>query len=231
MEDYYHKYIKYKTKYLELKSQLKNKQMGGKNREVIFHISGPSGAGKTTLGNKLKERFGNYIVVVDIDDLRKDFVKYRYGGYNKVWGKQNFKWDHRSYQKYIDKFVAKQTKPLVFVGLNHMPWWHKKLYYNMHGDYNYYIKLDSDTIFKQKCGRLIEKFTNEKDIIIKEIMDNEKETVKALQNDIKYECGYKETTQMNNIWNKDYQKQGYKIMSREKILEEVIEKLNRILDN
>ena len=41
---------------------------------IIIHISGVSGAGKTTLGNKLTEQFKNKIVVKDIDDLRRDFI-------------------------------------------------------------------------------------------------------------------------------------------------------------
>ena len=44
----------------------------------IIHISGPSGAGKTTLGEKLTKRFGKKITVKDIDDLRRDFIRYYY---------------------------------------------------------------------------------------------------------------------------------------------------------
>lgn len=33
---------------------------------MIIHISGLSGSGKTYLGNKLKEKFGNKIVVKDL---------------------------------------------------------------------------------------------------------------------------------------------------------------------
>ena len=41
----------------------------------IIHVSGPSGSGKTCLGNKLKEYFKSKIIVKDIDDLRRDFIK------------------------------------------------------------------------------------------------------------------------------------------------------------
>ena len=60
---------------------------------MIIHISGPSGSGKTTLGNKLKKRFGKPIVVKDLDDLRAEFVKKHYGGYDKIWDKKKFKWE------------------------------------------------------------------------------------------------------------------------------------------
>ena len=51
--DYIDKYIKYKKKYLKLKNA--NNQIGGGN--LIIHISGYQGSGKTTLGNKLKVVF------------------------------------------------------------------------------------------------------------------------------------------------------------------------------
>jgi len=43
--------------------------------KLIIHISGASGSGKTTLGNILKQQFKNEIIVKDIDDLKKDFIK------------------------------------------------------------------------------------------------------------------------------------------------------------
>jgi adenylate kinase family enzyme len=86
--------------------------------KLIIHISGASGSGKTTLGNKLKQQFKNEIVVKDIDDLKRDFIK---------------KFDIIQYQLYIDNFVKKHSlKPLIFVGLNNIPQWHKNHYYDMH---------------------------------------------------------------------------------------------------
>ena len=36
---------------------------------MIIHISGSSGSGKTTIGNKIKKIFNNKVVVFDVDDL------------------------------------------------------------------------------------------------------------------------------------------------------------------
>lgn len=44
--DYKDKYIKYKTKYLELKNIDINNQIGG-GKNIIIHISGFPGSGKT----------------------------------------------------------------------------------------------------------------------------------------------------------------------------------------
>jgi adenylylsulfate kinase-like enzyme len=72
--DYKNKYLKYKTKYLQLKNY---NQIGGKS-SLVIHISGPSGSGKTTLGNKLKEIYDDKIIVKDIDDLRQEFINLFY---------------------------------------------------------------------------------------------------------------------------------------------------------
>lgn len=221
----YYKYMKYKTDYLDLNIVLQG-GYDNKNNNLVIHICGASGSGKTTLGNKLKEKFGDKIVVKDLDDLRHEFVVHQYGyaGYDKFKFNKSDNWNKDAYQKWIDKYVSEQIKPLIFVGLNHMPWWHKNVYYNVHfkKDCNFFIRLDSDTIFKQKCKRFLDGIQIDKDNIVNDIMKNEKNSIKVLQNDIQNECGYKNTKKQNKLWIRDYKKQGYKFMSREDIYDKVV---------
>ena len=238
MTDYYYKYIKYKNKYLNLKNDisLENSSnesimdyelgnMVGGSINPIIHISGPSGAGKTTLGTKLKYKYDGKIVVKDIDDLRFDFIKKEYPKFKID------KWNAEKYQKYIDDFIKKNNKkPIVFVGLNHMPWWNKRLYYNMHPNHKFYIKLNTDIIFKQKCSRFIQdEFVKNKEQMLKDIVKDEKSTIKNISNAYKNECSYEKTRIMNEIWNKDYKLQGYKILTREQIFENVCDILDDVL--
>ena len=210
---YYDIYQKYKIKYLSLK----NIQTGGFTKLVV-HISGPSGSGKTTLGNKLKNTFGNKIVVKDIDDLRQEFITKYY--YNRKWSTIN----KNAYQKYIDDYVSKQKKHLIFVGLNNMPWWHKNHYYNMHSDYNYCIELDNKTIVKQKCKRfLIQIAENDMDYMI----NNNNKFIKNVSNAIAEECDLNKIIKMNNKWNIDYKKQNYKFLSSDNIFEKVKKIINK----
>lgn len=195
-----------------------NKQIGG-NPQMIIHISGPSGAGKTTLGNKLKDKLGDKIVVKDIDDLRHDFLQEHYG---------KSKWtiiDKVAYQKYIDKYISEQKKPIVFVGLNVMPWWHKNHYYNMHSMHNYYIDIDDALVLKQKCLRLFDNFAMylpSDEVAMNDLMNDNDLFLKLVKQTVDMDCSKKITEKMNKKFNDDYKKQGYKFMSSEDIFKEVL---------
>jgi len=197
------------------------------NNKLIIHISGPSGSGKTTLGNKLKEKFNDNIIVKDIDDLRGEFIKEFYGG------KKYTIIDKDAYQKYIDEYVNKPNKPIIFVGLNNMPWWHKNHYYNMHSTHNYYIEIDDAIIIKQKCLRTLKNLSNNlpnDNIAMDDLINNNKLFRKLTKRAIDIDCNKKEIVKENKKWNKDYKKQEYKFMSREDIFNEVSDILNKALD-
>ena len=213
-----YKYLKYKIKYFKLANLLSiNNQNGGSSKKIIIHISGCSGAGKTTLGNKLKKTYGNKIVVMDIDILRHKFIQ-------KEYGKQPIKkFNKEKYQAYIDNYILQQHRPLVFVGLNIMPWWHKNLYYNMHPNYKFYIKLDNDTIFTQRCSRFInDVFIEHKKELINNLIKDDNKLTDIYKFGLKNECNYKTIIKMNDIWNKDYKEQGYKFLSQEEIFNEIL---------
>jgi hypothetical protein len=69
-----------------------NNQIGGGN--LIIHISGPQGAGKTTLGNKIKDKYGDHIYLKDLDDLYAEFSNQK-----KI----------NDYQLFINNFIKKIT--------------------------------------------------------------------------------------------------------------------------
>jgi broad-specificity NMP kinase len=191
---------------------------------IIIHISGASGSGKTTLGNKLKEQFKNKIVVKDLDVLRDDFIKDFYG--NKKWTYI----DENGYQMHINNYINKQKKPIIFVGLNDNTIYgkNKKLYYNVHSQYNYYIEIDDMVILKQKCLRLLNDIQND-EMALNDLVKNNERFVEKFTKTIKIECSAKQTIKQNGKWRKDYGEQGYKFMSRDNIYKSVVKILNNKL--
>ena len=188
---------------------------------IIIHISGASGSGKTTLGNKLKIKFKNKIIVKDLDDLRDKFIKKFYG--NNKWTYIN----ENEYQSYIDNYINKQKKPIIFVGLNDNTVYgkNKKLYYNLYSQYNYFIEIDDMVILKQKCIRLLNDIQNDK-IAMNDLVKNNENFVKKFTEAIKIECSAKKTIKQNNKWKKDYEKQDYKFMSTQNIYKSIVKILN-----
>lgn len=105
--DYKDKYIKYKTKYLELKS---NNMIGGDKK--IYHIIGPSGSGKTTLGERLS-KLPNTIDTDDIDDKNWLEIMEEPKNYNKIVGFRKYFDDLEKLKKEYDKFgIEKNTEML-----------------------------------------------------------------------------------------------------------------------
>jgi adenylate kinase family enzyme len=192
---------------------------------LIIHISGASGSGKTTLGNKIKEQFKSKIVVKDLDNLRDEFIKEFYG--NKKWTYI----DENEYQSYIDSYINKQKKPIIFVGLNDNTIYgkNKNLYYNVHSQHNYYIEIDDMIIVKQKCMRLLNNIQTD-NMAMEDLVKNNEKFVKKFTDAIKIECSEKQIIKQNNKLKKDYEKQGYKFMSRENIYKSVVKILNKPFD-
>jgi len=194
---------------------------------IIIHISGASGSGKTTLGNKLKEHFKNKIVVKDLDELLDEhFVDY----FGKKTSYNIGDVNEKAYQNYIDDYINKQKKPIIFVGLNDnfVDFYPKRknLYYNVHSQHNYYIKIDDMIIVKQKCERFFNNITNDTNIMKHLVTTDNNKVIKQISKAFNTECNAKHILKWVSKWEKYYAKQGYKFMSRENIYKSVVKILN-----
>lgn len=165
----------------------------------------------------------------DLDDLRAEFIELQYGN--------NFNWeefDSELYQSFLDKYILSQTKPLVLVGLNHMFWHNKELYYNVHSQYNYYIDIDDMLIVKQKCIRFLtdelKDMVTKNDAIIRDITEDNEKFVRLIRENIERECGTEETLTLNRMWKTDYESQGYIIENRDEIYNQVVSILNSVVN-
>jgi hypothetical protein len=195
--------------------------------KIIIHISGASGSGKTTLGNKIKDKFKNKIVVKDLDELLDEYLLDTFGKkrytYNDI--------DEKLYQKYIDNFIGKQKKPIIFVGLNDnfVDFYpsRKNIYYELYANNKFYINISDEIIIKQKCVRFLDNLKNDK-LLMKKLIDDNKEFIKLVQNAMVTECDTTFIKKWTAKWKRDYKKQNYKFMTRENIFKEVVKILQNI---
>ena len=86
-----------KQSYKNIKSYNTKKNIH--KQQTIIHISGTTGSGKTTLGNKLKETFGSKIIVKDLDHIFNEYVTK-----NKI---ENLK--IITYEKYLSDYIKQQN--------------------------------------------------------------------------------------------------------------------------
>ena len=204
--DYKDKYIKYKTKYLELKNI--NNQIGG--AKLIIHISGPQGAGKTTLGNKIKEIYNDKIYLKDLDDLYSEFINQK-----KI----------NNYQEFINNFIRKNSdKPLIITGLSAEKCKNEmndndndNTFYKIDTNYKYLIKIDENDILKQRFFRQVVKLNDRKEIFFDAWLKNNNEIQEKL---FRYVDLVKWRSN-NIICNNIHKKHKYKLMTRNNIYKKV----------
>ena len=188
-------------------------------RNIIIHISGCQGAGKTTIGNKLKEKYNEKIHIKDLDDLRNEFSQQK---------------EITNYQEFINLFIEKHNdKPLILTGLTA-----EKCLGNMDNDdetfyvidtkYKYFI--DNDEILKQRFFRQVSKLYERKEIFYEQWQKNNSDIQKKLFRFINLEQWLK-----NNISCKKIHKENnYKFLDNDKIIQKVsklIEKKQKYMKN
>ena len=174
--------------------------------KLIIHISGPSGSGKTTLGNQLKQIFGDKIVVTDLDDLRNEFLSI-----------QSYFTTER-FQEYIYSFIAKQTTPIIFTGINTKqevltnPFKTQECY-DLESTYTFCILINLDVLYKRRFERFFSFSMENKDFIISQMMSNEEEAMSFLKSDLQKQCSFNETKKIHEFITQLYLKKKYTFLS------------------
>jgi adenylate kinase family enzyme len=188
--------------------------------KLIIHISGPSGSGKTFMGYRIKEKLGDKVIVADLDDLLSEFVMI------KEKSKQATSdildtWE-KDYQQYINDYIEKQEKPIVFVGLNtnlgSIDFRNKKItppqaFYDIPADYKFYIDLAINEILEQKFNRQVTEMSNNKEKYFKNWLKSPNKTQDKINSDININLWKNETIKLNKL----YKSKRYTFATRDDI--------------
>ena len=123
----------------------------------IIHITGPSGSGKSHLEQRMKDEFGNDIVILDtdkIDDMhalelikndkvRKEIISDNIHYFFNKKDKLN--------KQYLDKFIkSNKSKQIIIIGLSfgQLP--------KTYADHRFCIKIEPEILYKERiCLRTL----------------------------------------------------------------------------
>lgn len=194
------------------------------DKPMIIHVAGAPGSGKTFLGERLKKEFGDDILVKDIDDLRADFIKSQYKGAKFE------EFDKKAFQTFINDFIkANQFAPLIFVGLNVMPWWHKDHFYNLHATNNFYLTVDNATLLQRKCRRLLTSLANsEADMDF--LVQNNSKYIANVTAALRDECSLEKTIHESDTLSKSFKDQGYTLMAPDEVFRQITQLVSMNLE-
>jgi len=196
----------------------------------IIIITGASGSGKTTLGKKIKKKLKNVIVVETDDILDQSFVelykknkKFKSMIVNQKGNPQKI--HDRLMLKKRDAIIKKnKDKTIIFVGMT-LPM--GKLKHR-----GYFINIPINILYKRKNLRELNSICSQKNKIAK-LINKENPGVAELMAEFIYgirspfPIRYEEMKRFYNFLKKKSRKKGYKVMSADKILEDIVKYVKR----
>jgi thiol-disulfide isomerase/thioredoxin len=208
-----------------LLAQLDDLTLSG-GASLVIHITGVSGSGKSYMGNALKAKFGDRVMVVDLDKLRDQFLLEHYGqaGFTTI--------DFQAYQNYLHQFIAQVSQPLVFVGLNDNTRYGKEgethLYYDLAPTHSYMIDVDARSVVKQKCLRLMQEIVADEGAM-SDLVNRNEHFLDRFTWAVRHECSLASVqTDIVNL-KRDYERLGYHVLPRDTVLSQVIGLLQAVV--
>lgn len=205
----YHK--KYKFKYIKI-------ILGGE-KNIIIHVSGSPGSGKTTIGNKLKKHFGDEIMVKDLDDLFTEFMKDNHDEFNP-----------ESYQEYIYDFIKNNNdKIIIFVGLNseHIT----NGLYDIRATHKFFINLPTEITLKRHFDREINGWLNwminrDKDILFDQLIRDQNNVITDLTTSLSKVLNISHQEKFISSFTDTYINEGYTFLNSDAIYDRILDIIN-----
>ena len=178
---------------------------------VLIHIMGPTGSGKTTLGELIKKKYP-YILVKELDEIFHELPSIYPNEFKKINNK--YKFYKKFLEKGINKFILDNKDSIIiltgFAGYNNKK--KEPQYINIDAKYKFYIDKPNIEILKQRFNRYIDDLNSRREYYFKRTL-NEKPLV------IDFEV-WKKKINSNNI--SYFKKNDYKFMDNHDIYKKVL---------
>ena len=178
---------------------------------ILIHIAGPTGSGKTSLGNLIKDKFP-FLLVKDLDEIFKDLPAVFLKEFKEINHRDKF------YRKYLDKGLSKfvsdhKDSIIVFVGFNGFnDFDEKKIQYSdILAKHKYYIQISEKENLERRFNRQIDRINNKRKFYFEKTLN-----VKPLCIDFDK---WKEKINSNDLT--FYKNNGYLFMNNDQIYKSI----------
>ncbi len=191
----------------DLESHLQSSISKNAKSNIIIHVAGQQGSGKSYMGDKLQLYFGDLIYVKDLDELSGEFRSQ----------------DLTDYQSFIDDFIIKhRDKLIIFTGLDaEMCLGAQKEsdedFYILHANHKFFIDLSDPELLRQRFYRQVQKLSDRKDFLFKEWQKDPK----SIQEKIIRYIDISSWQKNNKHCESHYRNRGYEMMSYELIFNKI----------
>ena len=129
------------------------------NNQIIGHIAGSSGSGKTYIGELIQQKFPS-IIVKDLDDFNDEIQHSE--KFKNMDDNLKIEYYKNKFKKLLNIFIIENPQKILFVGYNSN--WNSWI--NIETNNKLFIKILTENIIKQKYDRDSQfKFISENDIM------------------------------------------------------------------
>lgn len=198
---------------------------------MIIHIVGNSGSGKTTLGKRFKKLYGDKIILIDTDQIKKEAIQKQYKSISKIQKVLRTDEWMNVYFTELTKILKKNNdKIIILTGVSHLKIASLKKKLSQMIDHKFGIEEDLNKSYKKYVKREllnIKKSLTTK--TINKIIQQKSEniiTYSLYKYDIRYPYDFSFYVKLNTMFKSQNLKNGYKYLKSNLLFDKINEIIN-----
>lgn len=198
---------------------------------MIIHIVGNSGSGKTTLGNRFKKLYGDKIILIDTDEIKKEIIQKQYKSISKIQKVlQTGEWINIYFTELTKILKKNNDKIIILTGISHLKIASLKKKLTQMIDYKFGIEEDLNKSYKKYIKRELlnikKKLTTK---TIDKIIQQKSENItiySIYKYDMRYPYDFSFYVKLNSMFKSQNLKYGYKYLKSNLLFDKIDKIIN-----
>lgn len=198
---------------------------------MIIHIVGNSGSGKTTLGKRFKKLYGDKIILIDTDQIKKEAIQKQYKSISKIQkALQTGEWINIYFTELTKILKKNNDKIIILTGVSHFKIASLKKKFSQMIDHKFGIEEDLNKSYKKYVKReLLNIKKNLTTKTIDKIIQQKSENIiiySLHKYDIRYPYDFSFYVKLNSMFKSQNLKYGYKYLKSNLLFDKINEIIN-----